>query len=218
MGNCRTGRLLMNIDHRGNVARCTERLDEPVGNILTEDIATIRDRLWHACRHAGLCRVLDLLPRLCREHVHAAAHAAVSRVLSFREATLTAGPETAQSGRRSRPGAGQVTVESTIIVHGVWHASLQHIMHAGRDERSVGLRIGVATASHAGQVERVGILEGVDEDRLESPLGREEHAPRVEAAAPWPRRCRGCPAASSSRPLLPGCCPPGRSRGHRPDP
>ena len=38
VGNCQTGRLLMNIDHRGNVARCTERLDEPVGNILTEDI------------------------------------------------------------------------------------------------------------------------------------------------------------------------------------
>ena len=47
VGNCRTGRVLMNIDHRGNVARCTERLDEPVGNILTEDIESIRKRLWH---------------------------------------------------------------------------------------------------------------------------------------------------------------------------
>jgi hypothetical protein len=36
VGHCKTGRLLMNIDHRGNVARCTERLDEPVGNILTD--------------------------------------------------------------------------------------------------------------------------------------------------------------------------------------
>ena len=47
VGNCRTGRLLMNIDHRGNVARCTERLGEPVGNILTDDVAAIRKRLWH---------------------------------------------------------------------------------------------------------------------------------------------------------------------------
>ncbi len=47
VGHCRTGRLLMNIDHRGNVARCTERLDEPVGNILTDDIFTIRRRLWN---------------------------------------------------------------------------------------------------------------------------------------------------------------------------
>jgi MoaA/NifB/PqqE/SkfB family radical SAM enzyme len=48
VGNCMTGRLLMNIDNRGNVARCTERLDEPVGNILTENIYSIRKRLWHA--------------------------------------------------------------------------------------------------------------------------------------------------------------------------
>ncbi len=46
VGNCKTGRLLMNVDHRGNVARCTERLDEPLGNILTEDIREIRKRLW----------------------------------------------------------------------------------------------------------------------------------------------------------------------------
>jgi MoaA/NifB/PqqE/SkfB family radical SAM enzyme len=62
VGDCRTGRLLMNIDHCGNVARCTERLDEPVGNILREDMETIRGRLgrltdtqpcaqcWTSCR------------------------------------------------------------------------------------------------------------------------------------------------------------------------
>jgi len=49
VGNCKTGRVLMNIDHRGNVARCTERLDEPVGNILSEDVRTIRNRLWDRC-------------------------------------------------------------------------------------------------------------------------------------------------------------------------
>ena len=89
VGNCKTGRLLMNIDNRGNVARCTERLDEPVGNILTDDIATIRDRLGAAHRYPGLRRMLDLLPRVCREHVHAAADAAVPRVLPLGEAALT---------------------------------------------------------------------------------------------------------------------------------
>jgi len=48
IGNCQTGRLLLNVDHRGNVARCTETLDEPVGNILNEDIFEIRRRLWKA--------------------------------------------------------------------------------------------------------------------------------------------------------------------------
>jgi MoaA/NifB/PqqE/SkfB family radical SAM enzyme len=46
IGNCQTGRLLMNIDHRGNVARCTEMLDRPVGNLLTDDISDIRKHLW----------------------------------------------------------------------------------------------------------------------------------------------------------------------------
>lgn len=46
IGNCKTGRLLLNIDHRGNVARCTERLNEPVGNILIDDVMDIRNRLW----------------------------------------------------------------------------------------------------------------------------------------------------------------------------
>jgi len=57
VGNCKTGRLLMNIDNRGNVARCTERLDEPVGNLLTEDVQTIRRRLWHVAdtQHCAQC-------------------------------------------------------------------------------------------------------------------------------------------------------------------
>lgn len=62
IGNCQTGRLLMNIDHKGDVARCTEALDEPVGNILRDDVLEIRDRLhrvqreracaqcWTSCR------------------------------------------------------------------------------------------------------------------------------------------------------------------------
>jgi MoaA/NifB/PqqE/SkfB family radical SAM enzyme len=82
VGDCRTGRLLMNIDHRGNVARCTERLDEPVGNLLTEDVQTIRRRLWHAadtqpcaqcwtsCR--GFAESMSMPPRLrqYREFLH----------------------------------------------------------------------------------------------------------------------------------------------------
>jgi MoaA/NifB/PqqE/SkfB family radical SAM enzyme len=74
VGNCRTGRLLMNIDHRGNVARCTERLDEPVGNLLTEEMDAIRDRLWKvqasqecsacwtSCR--GFAESMTMKPRL----------------------------------------------------------------------------------------------------------------------------------------------------------
>ena len=50
VGDCQTGRLLLNVDNRGGVARCTETLDEPVGNILTEDIMEIRERLWRVQR------------------------------------------------------------------------------------------------------------------------------------------------------------------------
>jgi MoaA/NifB/PqqE/SkfB family radical SAM enzyme len=74
IGDCKTGRLLLNIDHRGDVARCTERIDEPVGNILTEDVLAIRDRLyrvqreqqcsacWTSCR--GFAESMFLKPRL----------------------------------------------------------------------------------------------------------------------------------------------------------
>jgi MoaA/NifB/PqqE/SkfB family radical SAM enzyme len=50
VGHCQTGRLLMNIDMRGNVARCTEMLDQPVGNILRDSMETIRRRLWQRQR------------------------------------------------------------------------------------------------------------------------------------------------------------------------
>jgi radical SAM protein with 4Fe4S-binding SPASM domain len=82
VGNCKTGRLLMNIDNRGNVARCTERLDDPVGNILTEDIDVIQKRLWHvadnqqcaqcwtSCR--GFAESMQMRPRIrqYREFLH----------------------------------------------------------------------------------------------------------------------------------------------------
>lgn len=74
VGKCQTGRLLMNIDYHGNVARCTETLDEPVGNILTDDIMDIRNRLhraqetqkcaqcWTSCR--GFAESMFRPPRL----------------------------------------------------------------------------------------------------------------------------------------------------------
>jgi MoaA/NifB/PqqE/SkfB family radical SAM enzyme len=74
VGDCMTGRLLMNIDCRGNVARCTETIDEPVANILRDDIITVRDRLyarqkgeacakcWTSCR--GFAESMSKRPRL----------------------------------------------------------------------------------------------------------------------------------------------------------
>ncbi|MBF0107082.1 MAG: radical SAM protein [Deltaproteobacteria bacterium] len=82
IGHCRTGELLLNIDNRGNVARCTEMLDRPVGNILTDDIFEIAGRLkkakeqsdcaacWTSCR--GFAESLFEPPRLkhLREFLH----------------------------------------------------------------------------------------------------------------------------------------------------
>lgn len=73
IGNCQTGKLLMNIDHKGNVARCTETLDEPVGNLLTESMQGIYDKLlerqrtkdcaqcWTSCR--GFAESMYKAPR-----------------------------------------------------------------------------------------------------------------------------------------------------------
>ena len=82
VGNCQTGRLLLNIDNQGRVSRCTEMTDRPVGNILTDDILAIRDRLhrvqreepcnqcWTSCR--GFAESLFQPPRLrqLREFFH----------------------------------------------------------------------------------------------------------------------------------------------------
>jgi MoaA/NifB/PqqE/SkfB family radical SAM enzyme len=73
IGDCQTGRLLLNIDNHGNVARCTETLDEPVGNILTDDVFALHDRLmevqrtrpcaqcWTSCR--GFAECMNKPPR-----------------------------------------------------------------------------------------------------------------------------------------------------------
>jgi MoaA/NifB/PqqE/SkfB family radical SAM enzyme len=74
VGDCQAGRLLMNIDPRGNVSRCTETLDEPVGNLLTESMMEIAARLrsrqrerecsqcWTSCR--GFAESMFMVPRL----------------------------------------------------------------------------------------------------------------------------------------------------------
>ncbi len=74
IGDCQTGRLLMNVDNYGNVARCTETLDRPVGCILTDDAKVIRRRLleaqqngqcaqcWTSCR--GFAECMYKKPRL----------------------------------------------------------------------------------------------------------------------------------------------------------
>ncbi len=74
IGNCQTGKFLMNIDNKGYVARCTETLQEKVGNILTDDAREIQKRLihkqqnsdcaqcWTSCR--GFAECMHKKPRM----------------------------------------------------------------------------------------------------------------------------------------------------------
>jgi radical SAM protein with 4Fe4S-binding SPASM domain len=50
IGNCQAGKYYMNIDNYGNVARCTEMTDMPVGNILREEPESIKNKLYAAQR------------------------------------------------------------------------------------------------------------------------------------------------------------------------
>jgi MoaA/NifB/PqqE/SkfB family radical SAM enzyme len=64
IGNCTTGKNLCNIDSQGDVSLCIDRLDEPVGNMLTDDTMELVRRLearyrenecrdcWTSCRGA----------------------------------------------------------------------------------------------------------------------------------------------------------------------
>jgi MoaA/NifB/PqqE/SkfB family radical SAM enzyme len=82
VGNCQAGRLLMNIDHRGKVSRCTETLNEPVGDILHDEIDSIRDRLnrlarekecsqcWTSCRGFAESMYAKPRSRQIREFLH----------------------------------------------------------------------------------------------------------------------------------------------------
>jgi MoaA/NifB/PqqE/SkfB family radical SAM enzyme len=62
VGPCYAGRNLCNIDSQGDVTLCIDRLDEPVGNLLADEMATVERRLlarhrentctscWTSCR------------------------------------------------------------------------------------------------------------------------------------------------------------------------
>ena len=62
IGPCYAGRNLCNIDSQGDIGLCIDRLDDPVGNILTDDIFELEQRLrerhktnqcrtcWTSCR------------------------------------------------------------------------------------------------------------------------------------------------------------------------
>lgn len=45
---CYAGKNLFNLDSQGNAGLCMDRLEEPVGNILAEDIQTIKKKLFQA--------------------------------------------------------------------------------------------------------------------------------------------------------------------------
>lgn len=79
VGGCQAGRMLLNVDHRGRVARCTETLREPVGNILQGDMLDLHGKLmalqqtstcaqcWTSCR--GFVESMQKPPRMrqCKE-------------------------------------------------------------------------------------------------------------------------------------------------------
>jgi MoaA/NifB/PqqE/SkfB family radical SAM enzyme len=50
VGPCRAGKNLWNVDCQGNATLCIDKLDEPVGNILSDDVAVIEARLLEAQR------------------------------------------------------------------------------------------------------------------------------------------------------------------------
>jgi len=82
VGPCYAGKNLCNVDSQGNVTLCIDRLDEPVGNLLTDEMSTIEERLltahrrnecrscWTSCRGAieTLMYGGDLLPNLLDYH------------------------------------------------------------------------------------------------------------------------------------------------------
>jgi MoaA/NifB/PqqE/SkfB family radical SAM enzyme len=55
IGPCNAGRQLCNIDSQGQVSLCIDRMDEPIGNILSDDMAELARRLREAHRQ-NTCR------------------------------------------------------------------------------------------------------------------------------------------------------------------
>ncbi len=50
VGPCHAGRNLWNVDSQGNVTLCIDKLDEPVGNILHDEMEVLEERLLEAHR------------------------------------------------------------------------------------------------------------------------------------------------------------------------
>ncbi len=48
---CYAGKNLFNIDSQGNVGLCLDRLKEPVGNILSEDVTSLKNKLLNEFTH-----------------------------------------------------------------------------------------------------------------------------------------------------------------------
>ncbi|HUU69169.1 MAG TPA: radical SAM protein [Planctomycetota bacterium] len=74
IGNCQTGRLLLNIDSHGDVSRCIDTSEQPAANILSEDVREVCRKLgrvqreqdcaqcWTSCR--GFAESMQQPPRL----------------------------------------------------------------------------------------------------------------------------------------------------------
>jgi len=54
IGPCRAGKNLWNVDSQGNVTLCIDKLDEPVGNLLVDDMDVLEARLL-AAQRANRC-------------------------------------------------------------------------------------------------------------------------------------------------------------------
>lgn len=79
IGSCEGGTLFLNVGSRGEVSRCIDTLDDPAGNILTDDVFAIRDRLarlraekpcaacWTSCRGFAECMYKTPRARQFRE-------------------------------------------------------------------------------------------------------------------------------------------------------
>ena len=56
MSPCQAGKNLFDIDSQGNVALCIDTIDDPVGNILHDDIFDLQRRLLERHRTNRCCR------------------------------------------------------------------------------------------------------------------------------------------------------------------
>ncbi len=85
IGPCYAGRNLCNIDSQGDVSLCIDRLDDPVGNILTDDVFELERRLLERQRH-NQCRHCWTS---CRGSIEAVRHGRgrVANLLDYHQMT-----------------------------------------------------------------------------------------------------------------------------------